>query len=113
MGKNKDTSIDNAKEQRKLITIEIGEKDKEIDAVQAQIEEKQAAVKAMGDTEAETRAEMQKMFEERDDIKQRIGEQMDDRNALRQVFREATNKWYDYQRAIRAQKQMKWEEKKK
>merc|ERR1712218_590934 len=68
-------------------------KDKEIDAVQAQIEEKLAAVKAMGDTEAETRAEMQKMFEERDDIRQRIGDQMDERNTLRQDFREATNKW--------------------
>jgi len=53
------------------------------------------------------------MFEERDDIRQRIGDQMDERNSLRQVFREATNKWYDYQRAIRAQKQMKWEEEKK
>merc|ERR1712038_1739335 len=42
-----------------------------------------------------------------------IGDKMKERNDARDAFREANNKWYDYQRAIKAQKKMKYEEEKK
>ncbi len=111
--KDTDAEIDNAKEQRKLITAEINAKDKEIDAVQEEIAEKQKIVEAHKETENEARSNLTVLKAKREEIRKEIGEKIDERNKCRDTFREANDKWYDYQRAIKAQKKMKYEEEKR
>lgn len=111
--KDKDASIDNAKEQRKVISGDMNAKDKEIDAVQVEIDAKQKIVDAMKDTESEARKNLTGLKAEREAIKKEIGEKIGERNSARDTFREANDKWYDAQRAIKKQKQMKYEEEKK
>jgi len=111
--KDTDAGIDNAKEQRKLISAEMNAKDKEIDAVQEEITEKQKIVEAFKETETEARSNLTVLKGKREEIRKEIGEKIDERNKCRDVFRETNDKWYDYQRAIKAQKKMKYEEEKK
>lgn len=111
--KDKDASIDNAKEQRKVISMDMAAKDKEIDDVQDEITEKQKIVDQMKDSEAEARKNLTALKTERDAIKKEIGEKIGERNKCRDAFREANDKYYDVQRAVKAQKKMKYEEEKK
>jgi len=111
--KGKDSSIDDAKEQRKVISGDMNAKDKEIDAVQVEIDEKQKIVDAMKDTESEVRKNLTGLKGEREVIKKEIGEKIGERNTSRDTFREVNDKWYDAQRAIKKQKQMKYDEEKK
>lgn len=111
--KGKDADIDNAKEQRKLINAELNAKNKEIDAVQVEIDAKQKEVDAMKDNEVEARKNLSTLKARKEEIRKEIGEKMDERNKCRENFREANDKWYDYQRAIKAQKKLKYEEEKK
>jgi uncharacterized coiled-coil DUF342 family protein len=108
-----DASIDDSKVQRKLITEQLKAKDAEIDAVQAQIAVRQEVLDGMKSTQDESRKEIDEMKKERDNLRQEIGDKMKERNDTRDAFREANNKWYDFQRAIKAQKKMKYEEEKK
>lgn len=111
--KSKDSSIDSVIADKKMILVDIKKKDTEIDAVQRDIDEKKKVVDAMKETENESRKNITALKEEREVLKKKIGEKLDERNAVRNVFREKNNKWYDYQRALKAQKKMKYEEEKK
>jgi len=111
--KSKDSNIDSVMADKKMILVEIKKKDAEIDAVQVDIDEKKKVVDAMKETENESRKNITALKEERESLKKQIGEKLDERNGVRTVFREQNNKWYDYQRAIKAQKKMKYEEEKK
>mmetsp|Transcript_1049 Transcript_1049/g.1873 ORF Transcript_1049/g.1873 Transcript_1049/m.1873 type:complete len:536 (+) Transcript_1049:297-1904(+) len=111
--KGKDADIDNAREQRKLINAEMNAKNKEIDAVQVEIDAKQKEVDAMKDNEVEARKNLSALKAQKEEIRKEIGEKMDERNKCREDFREASDKWYDYQRALKAQKKLKYEEEKK
>lgn len=111
--KGKDAGIDSAKEQRKNISVDINAKDKEIDAVQAEIDVKQKLVDALKDSESEARKNLTGFKSEREALKKTIGEKIKERNGIRDAFREANDKWYDYQRALKAQKKLKYEEEKK
>lgn len=111
--KTKEIDLEDAKEQRKLISVEIGEKDKEIDAVQAEIEESLTALKALSEKETDSRGQTQVLFAERDEIKKDLNDKHQERDNLRKEFREANNAWYDWQRAVRAQKKMQYEEEKR
>mmetsp|Transcript_11083 Transcript_11083/g.15588 ORF Transcript_11083/g.15588 Transcript_11083/m.15588 type:complete len:523 (+) Transcript_11083:144-1712(+) len=110
---SKDESIDDIKEKFKSVKAEIAAKEKEIDAVKAEIDKQNEAVKALGDQEGEARQKTKGMISERDEIKLKIGSKMDERSAIRQAFREASDKWFDYQRAIKAQRRLKQEEERK
>jgi len=110
--KTKDAGIDSAKEQRKNIAEEMKAKDKEIDAVQVDIDVKQKIVDAMKDTETEARKNLNALKSQREEIRKEIGDFIDNRNTLRDGFREANDKWYDIQRAVKAQKKLKYEEEK-
>lgn len=110
--KNKDSSIDSVIADKKMILTDIKKKDVEIDAVQKDIDEKKKVVDAMKETESESRKNINGLKEERESLKKQIGEKLDERNGVRTVFREQNNKWYDYQRAVKAQKKMKYEEEK-
>jgi len=111
--KTKETNLESVREQRKVIASEISAKDKEIDLVQVDIENRSEALKALSDKETDNRSSMQALFAERDDIKKKLNDAHDDKNEARQAFREINNKWYDYQRALRAQRRMQAEEEKK
>jgi len=107
---NADVNIDDVVEQRNDLKGSIGDKNKEIDAVQADIVAKQKSMDAMRDTENESRENLTSLKNERNDMSKQIGEVMDERNASRNEFRDANNKWYDYQRAVKARKNILYEE---
>merc|ERR1712038_906346 len=67
----------------------------------------------MKSEQSEYRDALDAMKKEREELKQKIGDKMKERNDARDAFREANNKWYDYQRAIKAQRKMRYEEEKK
>lgn len=110
--KSKDAAMLDMKEQRKLIGAQITAKDKEIDGVSKEIGEVMEVIKAINDKESSKRDTMKELFKERDDIKKKMDETVAKRNEVRAAFREKNNKWFNYQRAVRAQKKMQWEEEK-
>jgi len=110
---NTEASLGDIREQKKAIKAEIEAKDKEIDAVAAEIDTKQKEVDALKESEDEVYSNLNALKKDRDALKKEIGELMDKRNVVRDEFREANNKWYDYKRAIAAQKKMQYEEEKK
>lgn len=111
--KDKDSEIDQALSSRKDIAAKISAKDKEIDAVQKEIEEKQKIVDAQRDSESEIRKNMTSLKSERDAIKKQIGDKIEERNKIREEFQKENDMWYDYQRALKAQKKLQFEEEKK
>lgn len=108
--KNADMSIDGVKEQRKVLQDNITAKNLEIDAVQAEIVEKQKSMDSVRATEDKSRSNLTSLKNERNDLSKQIGEVMDERNASRNEFRDANNKWYDYQRACKARKKIQYDE---
>jgi len=108
--KTQEVNLENVKEQRKLIAVEIAAKDKEIDAVQAEIDVQQTKIKSMSEKETDSRSKIQGLLSERDTIRSEINDKLKEKDKARQIFREANNAWYDYQRAIRAQRKMQQEE---
>jgi uncharacterized coiled-coil DUF342 family protein len=111
--KDKDSAIDNALASRKEIAASIAAKDKEIDAAQKEIDEKQKLVDAQKDSDAEIRKNLSSLKAERDSLRKEIGEKIEERNKIREEFQKENDKWYDYQRAIKAQKKIQFEEEKK
>lgn len=111
--KSKDSAMDSVKEQRKSISVQIGAKDKEIDAVSKDLDETMATIKELNDAETKKREAIQEYFKERDEYKKAIGVKIKEKDAIRDEFRKQNNEWFNYQRAIRAQKKMQYEEEKK
>jgi len=109
----KESSIEDTKEARKLISAEIGAKDKEIDAVQAQIDVISAEITKMSEKESDKRDGMKALFAQRDALRQQVNDILKEKDALRDAYRENNNAWYNYQRAVRAQKKIQYEEEKK
>merc|ERR1712183_783033 len=85
-------------------------KDKEIDAVQLLIDAQQNKIKSMSEKETDSRSKIQGLLSERDTIRSQINDKLKEKDKARQIFREANNAWYDYQRAVRAQRKMQQEE---
>jgi len=108
--KTQEVTLENVKEQRKLIAVEISAKDKEIDAVQVEIDVQQNKIKSMSEKETDSRGKIQALISERDVIRSSINEKLQEKDKTRKIFREANNAWYDYQRAVRAQRKMQQEE---
>ena len=111
--KQTDLSIDNVKLQRKALGEQLRAKDAEIDAVQVQITAKQSILDEVRSSQDEQRKGVDEMKKERDTLRQQIGDKMKERNDARDAFREANNKWFDFQRAIKAQRKIRYEEEKK
>ena len=109
---SKDDELNATRDSKKTLQTQLNAKDKEIDAVQKVIDERSTALKAIYDKEADKRGDMQKLFKVRDDLRSQINDLITQRNALRDAYRADNNKWYNYQRAVRKQKQMKYEEEK-
>jgi uncharacterized coiled-coil DUF342 family protein len=111
--KSKDAAMDNVKEQRKTIGQLIKDKDVEIDAVSKDIDEIMITIKAMNETDGTKRDAIQGLFKERDEFKKQMGQKLKMKDAIRDEFRTQNNAWFNYQRAVRAQKQVQYEEEKK
>jgi uncharacterized coiled-coil DUF342 family protein len=110
---SKETDLEDVKEKRKTISADIGAKDKEIDAVSAEIEIRQAAMKLLSDKESEKRGGLDKLFKEREDLKKAISATLKEKDAARAEFREKNNEWFNNSRAVKAQKQIQYEAEKK
>ena len=106
--KSKETSLDDIKEQRKNITTLITAKDKEIDAVQSLIDTASKALDALRGTQTSKNDALKILFSERDEFKVKMTETIKKKDTCRTVFREANNSWYNFQRAVKAQKQLKY-----
>lgn len=111
--KSKDTAMDDVKEKRKTIQQNIGAKDKEIDAVSKDMDEIGAILKEHSEKDNKKRDAIQGLFQERDVFKVSMNSLIKEKDAARNTFREANNAWYNYQRAVRVQKNMQWEAEKK
>jgi uncharacterized coiled-coil DUF342 family protein len=98
---------------RKAISDLIAAKDKEIDAITKEIEAAQATLKEAADKNTEQRSAMDVLFEKRETLKKAIADILKEKDALRDEFREKNDNWYNYQRAIKAQKKIKYDEEKK
>jgi uncharacterized coiled-coil DUF342 family protein len=110
---SKETDLDDVKEKRKTISADIGAKDKEIDAVSAEIEIHQAAMKIHLDKESEKRGGLDKLFKEREDLKKAISATLKEKDTARAEFREKNNEWFNNSRAVKAQKQIQYDAEKK
>jgi hypothetical protein len=111
--KEKEGDLEGVKEKRKAISSDIGAKDKEIDAVSKDIDIKQAELKAMSEKDNDKRSVIDEMFKERDSLKKAINTELKKKDASRDAFRKNNNAWFNNQRAVKAQKQMQYEEEKK
>jgi uncharacterized coiled-coil DUF342 family protein len=111
--KEKEGDMADVKEQRKNIQALVQDKDKEIDAISKQIDEKQAAVKAMGDKDSQKRDKLQDLFKLRDELRNKFTEKLKEKDNIRAEYREKNNAWYNNQRAVRAQKKIQYEDERK
>lgn len=67
----------------------------------------------MSEKETDKRDSMKALFTQRDAFRQQVNDILAEKDACRDVYREKNNAWYNYQRGIRAQKKMAYEEEKK
>ncbi|GKY94271.1 hypothetical protein MPSEU_000392900 [Mayamaea pseudoterrestris] len=111
--KSKDQAMESVKEQRKAIQQRMAAKDKEIDEVSSKIDAVMAVIKEISDADTKKRESLNELFKKRDGIKITIGETLKKRDSLRDEIRELNNVWYNYQRAVRAQKKAQYEAEKK
>ena len=111
--KSTETDMEGIKLKRKAISDSIAAKDKEIDAVQKEIDAGQQKVKEMSDKDTEKRSALDELFKKRDELKKAMADKLKEKDAMRDEFREKNNAWYNTQRAVKAQKQLQYEEEKK
>jgi uncharacterized coiled-coil DUF342 family protein len=111
--KSKDQAMENVKEQRKLVQQRITLKDKEIDEISAKLDAIMESIKGINDQDSKKRDSLNDLFKKRDSYKALIGDKLKQRDALRDENREKNNAWFNYQRALRAQKKIAYEEEKK
>lgn len=110
---SKNSALDNVHAQRKTIQEQLKLKDKEIDAVQAEIDTVSTFLKEHREKNDKKRQAIDGLFNQRDEISKRMKEKIKERDAKRTEFREANDKWYTFKRAIYAQKKIKDEEERK
>ncbi len=111
--KNKEGEFDDIKEQRKSISAQLTAKDKEIDAVSKEMDDLQAKHKEMSERETDKRDATKALLNERDELRKKMSAVLKEKDACRAAFREKSDAWFNYQRALRAQKKMQYEEEKK
>jgi len=105
-------SMEANKLDKKAMTDLMTAKDKEIDAVTKEIDVAQAALKEDSDKNKEQKSAREEMIAKREEIKKAIADLLAEKDTLRDEFRVVNDNWYNYQRAIKAQKKMKYDEEK-
>lgn len=109
----KQGNLDEIKEGRKVIQADLNAKDKEIDAIQKEIDAQTKVVKELTEKQSSQRGAVDDLIKEREELKNQMDAKFKEKNELRSQFREMTNDWYQNQRAIKAQRQLQYEEEKK
>ncbi|VEU33605.1 unnamed protein product [Pseudo-nitzschia multistriata] len=111
--KSKDASLDGIKKERTAVNESIKAKDKEIDAVTKEMDEVGSKIKSLAAKETDKRSTLDALFKERDAFKKEISVVLKEKDALRDEYRENNNAWWNAQRAVKAQRQIQYEEEKK
>eukprot|EP00539_Tryblionella_compressa_P003431 CAMPEP_0178747692 /NCGR_PEP_ID=MMETSP0744-20121128/8459_1 /TAXON_ID=913974 /ORGANISM="Nitzschia punctata, Strain CCMP561" /LENGTH=538 /DNA_ID=CAMNT_0020400949 /DNA_START=346 /DNA_END=1962 /DNA_ORIENTATION=- len=111
--KEKDLGLEDVKKQRTIINNLIKDKDKEIDAITKEMDVIGAKMKAMSEKETDKKSSLDGLFKERDKLKKDISALLKAKDNLRDEYRKKQNVWWDYQRAVKAQKKIQYEEEKK
>jgi len=109
----KDSAMDGVKEKRQTIKERITAKDKEIDGYSKEIDAIMAILREHNEKDEVKRKSIQGLFQQRDEYKKQMAAKIKEKDALRDAFRKQNNAWYNFQRALRAQKKMQYEEEKK
>ena len=110
---SKQGDLNSIKQDRKTIQADLTAKDKEIDSIQKEIDAQSKVVKELTDKQSSQRGAVDDLIKQREDLKTQIDEKFKEKTELKAEFREKTNEWYQAGRAIKAQKQLQYEEEKK
>jgi uncharacterized coiled-coil DUF342 family protein len=110
---SKEVGLADVKQQRTLITDMIKAKDKEIDAITKEMDEIGAKIKKMAEKETDKKSSLDGLFKERDKLRKDITAILKEKDAARDEFRKKHDVWWDYQRAVKAQRKIQYEEEKK
>jgi len=105
--------MDVSRDAIKALNDEIKAKDSVIDAVQKDIDDRQKALASLGDSEKEAREGRKKLLDQREELKKLMDSKYKELDQVRDKFRQETDTWFDYQRAIKAQERLKREEERK
>jgi len=111
--RSKQGDLDEIKEDRKSISAELNAKDTEIDAIQKEIDAQAKVVKELSEKQSTKRGVVDDLIKRREEIRKEVDEKYAERKELNARFRVGTNEWYQCQRAIKAQRQLQWDEDKK
>lgn len=111
--KSKNDALGDVKHERGAITDALDAKSAEIAAIDAEIDVRSKTLDALKEKESGSRDQIKKLFQQKDELRSQITAKIAERGALRETFREENNRWYNYQRAVRKQKQMKYDEERK
>jgi len=111
--RSKQGDLDGIKSDRKSISADLTAKDKEIDSIQKEIDAQFKVVKELTDKQSTQRGAVDELIKRREELKKELDEKFTEKNELRSAFREDTNEWYQNQRAVKAQRQLQYEEEKK
>mmetsp|Transcript_39135 Transcript_39135/g.66711 ORF Transcript_39135/g.66711 Transcript_39135/m.66711 type:complete len:571 (+) Transcript_39135:166-1878(+) len=111
--RSKQGDLDSIKEDRKTIQADLNAKDKEIDAIQKEIDAQAKIVKELTDKQSSQRGAVDELIKRREELKGEMDDKYKEKGELKTQFREKTNDWYQNQRAIKAQRQLQYEEEKK
>lgn len=110
---SKDVSLDGVKKKRGVINDNIKAKDKEIDAVTDEMDVVGAKIKALSEKETDKRSVLDDLFKQREILKKEISVVLNEKDTMRDDYREKNNEWWNVQRAVKAQKKIQYEEEKK
>lgn len=110
---SKDLGLADVKQQRSIITDLIKAKDKEIDAVTKEMDEIGATIKKLAEKETDKKSSLDELFKERDKLRKDISVVLKQKDTVRDEFRKQHDVWWDYQRAIKAQRKIQYEEERK
>jgi len=105
--------LDDMKEQRKNLSAQLAAKDKEIDAVSKEMDEAQNKLKELNERETDKRGATKALMDERDELRTKMAAVLKEKDACRAAFRKMNDAWYNFQRALRAQRKLQQEEEKK
>jgi uncharacterized coiled-coil DUF342 family protein len=92
--KVKETDLEDVKEQRKNLTAQVALVDKEIDAVQSQMDKKTETIKELTEKENGKRDALKELFTKRDELRKELNEIYKKRDDARSAFRTKNDAWY-------------------
>lgn len=106
---SKDMDLADVKARKRAINEQMTAKNKEIDAVSKDMDALKAKIDAMSEKEKDKRGDLDGLFKKRDQLKKDIAVTLKKKDAARDENRKQMDAWWNYSRALKAQKQMQYE----